>query len=269
MRVAFIGGGVMGEAMVGALLSHGLASPDDIMVSDPNPQRRDALAQRYAVQVTADNLEAAQAPVVVLAIKPQDLALVLKQLQGQLKENQLCLSIVAGATLDRLRFGLAHEAVVRAMPNTPAQIGQGMTVWTTTPQVSAEQHRWAQQILGALGHELWVAEEAYLDMATAVSASGPAYVFLFMEALADAAVHLGLPRPMAKTLVHQTMAGAIALAGASEKSLAELRHSVTSPGGTTAAALLVLEEGALRALITKAVVAAYQKAQALGGSTGK
>ncbi len=269
MKVAIIGGGVMGEAIVSALLSHGLIPPEEILVAEPSIERRAALAEKHGVLVTEDNLDTVESPIVVLAIKPQDLAAVLSQLRGQLHQDQLCLSIVAGATLDRLCFGLVHEAVVRAMPNAPAQIGQGMTVWITTAQVSALQRGWTQQILGALGQELRVAEETYLDMATAISASGPAYVFLFMQALIDAGVHLGLPRAMAEILVNQMLSGSVALVQASGHTLSELRHLVTSPGGTTTEALLVLEEGALRALLTKATIAAYKKSQALGGSSHK
>lgn len=263
--IAFIGGGVMGEAMLRSLLSKGLTTADQATVAETSSTRREYLTQHYRVACTEHGRDAVtRAETVILAIKPQNLTEVLGDLRRALKPEQLVLSIVAGASLHTLTQGLEHPAVVRVMPNTPAQIGAGISVWTTTPQVSEAQKAVVRSILSALGKEIFVAEEHYLDMATALSGSGPAYVFLFIEALTDAGVHIGLPRDIAERLVQQTVAGSAQFAIESGKHPAELRNMVTSPGGTTAEGLLWLEEGALRATITQAVTAAYEKSQALG-----
>jgi len=210
-------------------------------------------------QLAADNSD-----VVVLAIKPQNLVEVMAELSGQLKPNQLVLSIIAGARISSLCIGLNHNCVVRAMPNTPAQIGEGISVWTAAAKVTEQQKGWAGSILGTMGKEIYVDDEKYIDMATAVSASGPAYIFLFMESLIEAAVNIGLPHDMAKELVLQTVLGSGHFIQKSDKSLAELRRMVTSPGGTTAEALLRLEKGRFSDLVMQAVSAAYNKAKRLG-----
>ena len=200
----------------------------------------------------------------MLAIKPQNLAEVMAELNGRLTQKQLVLSIIAGTRIGTLRQGLNHNCVVRAMPNTPAQIGEGISVWTTTPQVTKTQKDWAGSILGAMGKEIYVDDEKYLDMATAVSGSGPAYVFLFVESLVDAAVDIGLPHDMAQKLVLETILGSGHFVQKSDKPLAELRRMVTSPGGTTAEALLKMEKGEFSELVKQAVGAAYNKAKQLG-----
>ncbi len=256
----------MGEAMLSAILDKGLSSPQDISVSDISEIRRQHLEQKYGVAVISDNrLAAERGEVVVLAIKPQNLAEVMAGLNGQLKPTQLVLSIIAGARIDTLCRGLNHNCIVRAMPNTPAQIGEGMSVWTATAKVTKQQRGWARSILGAMGKEIYVDDEKYIDMATAVSGSGPAYFFLFVESLIDAAVHIGLSREMAQELVLQTMLGSAYFIQKSGKQPAELRKMVTSPGGTTAEALLELEKGGFANIITQAVSAAYNKAKKLGG----
>jgi pyrroline-5-carboxylate reductase len=264
MKISFIGGGTMGEAMIKSLLAKGVASPDDVTVSDVSEARRGLLKERYGVKVTADNHEAVDdAQVVVLAVKPQELGKVLGELKG-LSAQQLVLSIVAGANLDKLGQGLGHSCLVRAMPNMPAQIGEGMTVWTATAVVNQQQKEMAQSILAALGDEIYVSSEKYIDMATALSGSGPAYVFLVIEALVDAGVHIGLPRDMAEKLVTKTVLGSTRAVEAMGKHPAELRNMVTSPGGTTTEGLLQLETGGLRSLLLKTVIAAYNKAKDLG-----
>jgi pyrroline-5-carboxylate reductase len=265
LTLAFIGGGTMGEAILAAVLRNGLAAPGAIAVGEPLAQRQEYLRGRYGVQTTSENLRAIHgAQMVVLAVKPQQLGHVMAELQGRLAHSQAVLSIVAGATVETISNGLDHPVVIRVMPNTPAQVGQGMSVWTTAPEVSAGQRQATQEILRTLGLEIYVSEEKYLDMATALSASGPAYVFLFLEALIDAGVYLGLPRDMAQTLAIQTILGSATLARESGKHPAELRNMVTSPGGTTAEALLTLEEEGLRGIIINAVIAAHEKAIALG-----
>ena len=265
MKIAFIGGGNMGEAMLSAVLEKGLSTPQAVSVSDVDKERCDYLAREYSVAVTGSNRQAAEMDdVVVLAIKPQNLAEVMAELDGQLKPAQLVLSIIAGAKINTLSLGLKHGCIVRVMPNTPAQIGEGMSVWTATAEVTEQQKAWAGSILGAMGREIYVDDEKYIDMATAVSGSGPAYVFLFMESLVNAAVHIGLPHDMAQELVLQTVLGSGHFAQKSGKELAELRRMVTSPGGTTAEALLQFEKGEFTELVKQAVKAAYNKAKRLG-----
>jgi len=264
MKISFIGGGMMGEAIVKSVLSKGVAKPADITASDVSQARRDILKKNYGVKTVANNKEAGKgAEVVVLAVKPQELGKVLAEMKG-LTPQQLVLSIVAGATLEGLREGLGHSCLVRAMPNMPAQIGEGMTVWTATAEVNQKQKEMAQSILAALGKEIHVTSEKYIDMATALSGSGPAYVFLIIEALVDAGVHIGLPRDMAEKLVVQTVLGSTRAVEAMGKHPAQLKNMVTSPGGTTTEGLLQLETGGLRSLLLQAVIAAYNKAKALG-----
>ena len=265
MKIAFIGGGNMGEAMVAAVLDKGIATPKDILVSDIVEARRKHIKQKYGVIVVSSNLGALTgSDVVILAIKPQNLTVLMAELSSQFKPAQLVLSIIAGAKIDTLRRGLKHNCIVRAMPNTPAQIGEGMSVWTATTEITEQQKALASSILGAMGGEIYVDGEEYIDMATAVSGSGPAYVFLFMESLIDAAVDIGLPHDMAQELVSQTLLGSGHFAQKSGKELAELRRMVTSPGGTTAEALLQLEKGGFSDLVRQAVRAAYEKAKSLG-----
>jgi len=265
MKIAFIGGGNMGEAMLAAILGKGLSTSQDVSVSDIAEARRRHLKQKYGVITVRDNLGALRGKdVVILAIKPQNLIGVMAELNGWLEPAQLMLSIIAGARIDTLRLGLKHGCIVRAMPNTPAQIGDGMSVWTATAEVTEQQRAWAGSILGAMGREIYVDDEKYIDMATAISGSGPAYVFLFMESLVDAAMDIGLPRDMAQKLVLQTVLGSAHFAQMSGKELAELRRMVTSPGGTTAEALLQFEKGQFAEMVNKAVKAAYNKARELG-----
>lgn len=262
-RIAFIGGGAMGEAMAKCLLTKKVAGAQDLVVSDVSPVRRELLSREYGVSCLADNREAAKnADLIILAVKPQNLSQVMGEIKG-LSPGQLALSIVAGANLATLRRGLNHSYLIRAMPNMPAQIGEGMTVWTATDETEPRQKKLAQIVLSALGKEIYVADEKYLDMATALSASGPAYVFLFIEALIDAGVHIGLPRDVSQTLVIQTIIGSTRTVEKTGKHPADLRNAVTSPGGTTTEALLQLEKGRFRSLFLEAVAAAYEKAKRL------
>ncbi len=266
MQIAFIGGGVMAEAMIRGILDKSSVIADDIVVSDISAERRSHLSQQYGVVIAPDNRSAAEkGEVVVLAVKPQSLSEAMEELKGHIQSHQLVLSIVAGATLAAIKQGLNHATIARAMPNMPAQIGEGVSVWTVTGEVNEQHKEKARSILGALGKELFAPDEKYIDMATAVSGSGPAYVFMIIESFVDAAVHIGLPREMAEQLVLQTVLGATQLVQQTHKHPAELRNLVTSPGGTTAEGLLQLERGGLRALISQAIGASYEKAKALGG----
>ncbi len=264
MRISFIGGGVMGEALIKSLIAKGVAAPKDITISDISQKRRDTLKKSYGVKTIASNLEAVKkAEVIVLAVKPQDLSAVLRELK-KLTPQQLVLSIAAGVTLETLRQGLNHNCLVRAMPNMPAQIGEGMTVWIASAEVSQKQKELAKSILSASGEEIYVNNEKYIDMATALSGSGPGYVFLIIEALTDAGVHIGLPRDTAEKLVIETIIGSARAVKTTAKHPAELKNMVTSPGGTTSEGILQLETGGLRSLLLRAVIAAYDKAKSLG-----
>jgi pyrroline-5-carboxylate reductase len=269
-KITFIGPGVMAEAMIAGLIRQEVAVPQSLCAAGPGEARAVQLAGRYGIGTQTDNAAAAQdADVVVLSVKPQRLGRVLAGLRGALRPDALVLSIVAGASISKIGFGLGHELIVRSMPNTPAQIGEGITVWTSSPQVTAEQREMARVILGALGDEIYVEEENYLDMATALSGTGPAYVFLFMEAMVDAGVHLGFPRRIAEQLVAQTVRGSVDYywnRGDREDRahLARLRNQVTSPGGTSAAALYYLEKAGFRTAISRAIWAAYERSIELG-----
>ena len=255
----------MGEAMLAAVLARALAQPESISVSDVSHKRLEHLKKQYSVTVTPDNPEAiSDKDIIILAVKPQNLAEVMAELKDNLHPAQLILSIIAGAKISTIFLGLTHNAVVRAMPNTPARVGEGMSVWTATSDVTDQQKQAAKSILGAMGRELYVDDEAYLDMATAISGSGPAYFFLMVEALVDAAIEIGLPREMAQELVLQTMLGSGKFIRQSSASPAELRRKVTSPGGTTAAALAQFEKGGFGGLVRRAVKAAYERAKELG-----
>ena len=263
--ISFIGSGTMAEAMIRGLLAQEIVQPEQIIATGPRPERGRELETKYGIRVTVDNTEAAEeGQIVVLSVKPQVLANVMPEIRGHLRRRDLVLSILAGTPIRLLADGLAHAAVVRAMPNTPAQIGQGITVWTATPEVNNRQKGQAQAILGSLGEEIYMGEEDYLDMATALSGTGPAYVFMFMEALIDAGVHMGFSRRVAQQLVLQTIRGSVEYAARSNRHVAELRNQVTSPGGTTAEALYHMEKGGLRTVLSRGIFAAYQRSIALG-----
>jgi len=263
-RIGIIGAGVMAESIIAGLVARDMLAPERITASHPRAERRAQLEKRFGITVVEANLDAAlDADLVVLTVKPQVLAPVMRQLKGNLREDQVVASVLAGATFAKLRAGLEHEALVRVMPNTPAQIGQGMLVWTSTPEVSEERMEQVRGLLGALGRELWVETEKYVDMATALSGTGPTYVFLMMEALIDAGVHMGFPRRIAEEIVLQTVSGSVEFARHSGKHMAELRNMVTSPGGTSAEAIYQMEKGSLRTIYSKAVYAAFQRTQEL------
>lgn len=263
--IALIGHGVMGEAIIAGLIRKGLTSSDHILAAGPRVERGEELRERYNVQTFTDNRAAVnQADVVILSVKPQRLDRVLDGLRGHIPASALVISIVAGATLDRIGAQLGHASLVRAMPNTPGQIGEGITVWTTSASATGAQKALAQQILGALGQEVFVEEENYLDMATALSGTGPAYVFLFLEALIDAGVHLGFPRRIAEQLVLQTVSGSVEYSRRKKSHPAALRNEVTSPGGTSAEAIYYLEKAGFRTAISRAIWAAYERSQELG-----
>ena len=263
--IATVGSGVMAEAMIAGLLRGELVAPDQVVASHPRPERREALERDYGIRTVGSNVEAVQgATVILLGIKPQMLERVGKEIGPTLRRGQLVLSVLAGATTPALRGMLGHDQIVRSMPNTPARLGKGMTVWYATPETTDEQRAQAAALLGALGAQIEVDDEKMVAMATAVSGTGPTYVFLVMEALIDAAVHLGFPRHVAHDLVIETLEGSTLFAKQSGMHPAELRNMVTSPGGTSAAALHELESGRLRTVLSEAVWAAFRRTVELG-----
>lgn len=266
-KIAFIGPGVMAEAMIAGVIRQAVAPAENIFAAGPRMERIQQLKDRYGIQGTTENADASRhAEVVVLSVKPQRLERVLKGLRGAIRSDALVLSIVAGASIEKIGGGLNHKSIVRSMPNTPAQIGQGITVWTASPEVNADQLEMARRILLAMGEQVFVEEENYLDMATALSGTGPAYVFLFMEAMVDAGVHLGFPRRIAEQLVAQTVRGSVDYYAKRDEPvhLARLRNQVTSPGGTSAAALYYLEKAGFRTALSRAIWAAYERSMELG-----
>jgi len=270
LHLAFIGCGVMGESMIAGLLRKDLIDAKNISASHPREARRNELKDRHGISVFEGNADAAksvggkQNSCVLLCVKPQRLERVLGDLTGTLSLDQLVVSIVAGATTEHLAKALGTEKVVRAMPNTPSQIGAGITAWTCTEAVGEQERGRVRELLTALGKELFVETENMIDMATSLSATGPTYIFMVMEALTDAGVHLGFSRDIAKELVQETMLGSVKFAMESHKHPAELRNMVTSPGGTSAEAIYQMEKGTLRTVLSKAVYAAYRRAVELG-----
>jgi len=266
-KIAFIGPGVMAEAMIAGLINEDVVPSEAIVASGPSAARVDELGVRHAIRTETNNAAAVEdADVVVLAVKPQRLDHVMADLRGSVKSSALVVSIVAGATIEKITTGLGHDVVVRSMPNTPAQIGEGITVWTAAESVSDSQKETAREILTAFGDEVFLDEERFLDMATALSGTGPAYVFLFMEAMVDAGVHLGFSRRVAEILVAKTIRGSVDFYSNPDDPLhlARLRNQVTSPGGTSAAALYYLEKAGFRTAISRAIWAAYERSRELG-----
>ena len=266
-KITFVGGGAMGEAIIGSLIGKKLLNPTQICVSEPVPTRREYLNSTYGVTTETDNSQAVTgASVAVLAVKPQVLGPVMADLNGNLSPAALVVSIMAGVQIDTLQSGLCHDKIVRSMPNTPAQVGKGMTVWTDTAAVTESDRAAALVILEAMGEAIYAAEEHYLDMATGLSGSGPGFVYLLLEALIDAGVHIGFSRDQAQLMVLQTVEGSVELMRQSGLHPADLRNRVTSPAGTTAAGTLVLERAGVRSALIDAVDAAYRRSQELGGS---
>lgn len=266
-RLAFIGCGVMAESIIAGLLRKKIVRASQIVASHPRSDRRNELSEKYGIETFAENADAALAAkrgTIILCVKPQRIKRVLQELKDAVSDNQLVLSIVAGTSIGTITETLGSSFVVRAMPNTPSQIGAGMTAWTATDDVDDEYRGQVKTLLSALGKELYVETENMIDMATSLSATGPTYTFLVMEAMTDAGVHLGFSRDVSRELVLQTMLGSVLFAMESHKHPAELRNMVTSPGGTSAEAIYQMEKGSLRTVLSKAIYGAYKRAVELG-----
>jgi pyrroline-5-carboxylate reductase len=269
MRIGIIGAGAMAEAIIKGLLTNRLCGVDELVASAPREERRDFLHAEYGIRAVHDNSEAiCNASTVILCVKPQTVSVVLPELQATMNKSQALISIAAGITMTTLEHGSGNPAVVRAMPNTPCLVGEGMTVWVASSAVGESRIVETEAIFAALGRQMQVSNESFLNMATSISGSGPAYIFLLMEAMTDAGVQIGLPRYMAEELVTQTVLGSARLAQETSRHPAALKNAVTSPGGTAAQALYHLEKGGIRSTMAEAVLAAYHRAQTLGKVEG-
>ncbi len=264
-KVAVIGVGSMGSALIAGLLRDGMTLPDLIRIADLDIDRREKVAQRYGVTASVSNENAVlEADIVFLSVKPQVMQPVLVELHNKIPPRALIVSIAAGITLKQITETLEHPTVIRAMPNTPGKVGQALVAWVSTPDVNEFQRMQAQALLGGIGKTMYFENESDIDRVTAISGSGPAYVMLFIEALIDAGVRLGFSRAVAQQLVYQTVYGTVMYAQESGLHPAQLRNEVTSPAGTTAEALHVFEEHRFRFAISEAVAACYQRSLELG-----
>jgi pyrroline-5-carboxylate reductase len=265
VKIGLIGCGFMGEAILTATIAHGVVGATDVMVAEINDERRAAVANKHGVGTTAELGSAVDgADIVLLAVKPQEFTTIAQRTKGRFRADQTVASIMAGVPIATLQRALGHQAIARVMPNTPASIGEGMSVWTATADVGETARKGIVAILGALGQETYVDDEKYLDMATALSGSGPGFVYLLIEAFVDAGVQIGFRRDVAEKLVLQTFLGSAKYAQLTGKHPAQLRNEVTSPAGTTAAGLFALEDAGVRAAIADAVAASFERAKELG-----
>lgn len=267
IKLAVIGGGKMSEAILSALQQKSVQTMKNVVVCDVHQPRLAYLKDKYNVSITEDAKEAIRdAEVAFLAVKPQNIPVLVESIAG-VPVSGMLLSICAGVTLNDLQTSFKTDKIVRSMPNTAAMIQEGITVWMATSETTPEMRGMAQFLLQSFGDEMEVFEEKYLDMATAVSGSGPAYVFLAMEAMIDAAVHLGFQREVASRLVIATIRGSAAYAEQSGEHVTKLKNDVTSPNGTTASALYELERGGFRTVMADAIWAAYRRSLELGGKS--
>lgn len=268
-RIAFIGAGNMAASLIGGLRAKGLEAAQ-IRASDPGEETRARVSAEHGIEVFADNAQAIEgADVVVLAVKPQAMKAVCEAIRPSLKPGQLVVSIAAGITCASMNNWLGAQPIVRCMPNTPALLRQGVSGLFATNQVTAEQRQQAQELLSAVGVALWLDEEQQLDAVTAVSGSGPAYFFLLIEAMTAAGVKLGLPADIAAQLTLQTALGAAHMAVSSDVDAAELRRRVTSPAGTTEAAIKSFQANGFEALVEKALGAAAHRSAEMAEQLGR
>ena len=267
--IAFIGAGNMASSLIGGLRAKGLDAAQ-IRASDPGADTRAKVAAEHGIEVFADNAQAvANADVIVIAVKPQAMKAVCQDLRPHLKPHQLLVSIAAGITCTSLLNWLGEQPLVRCMPNTPALLGKGVSGLYATAAVTSEQRQQADELLSAVGLVVWVDQEAQIDAVTAVSGSGPAYFFLLIEAMTDAGVKLGLTREVAEQLAQQTALGAAHMAVGSDVDAAELRRRVTSPAGTTEAAIKSFQASGFEAMVEKALSAAAHRSAEMAEQLGQ
>jgi pyrroline-5-carboxylate reductase len=264
-KIGFVGAGVMAEVMIAGLLDEGVVAADRVLASNRRASRSAELAERYGIVASTDNaMVAAEADIVVLSVKPQTLATVLRELKGKVNPEATVLSIVAGARTGLLQRGLGHERVARCMPNLPCRIRQGMTVWAAPADTPEDHTARIETVLGVMGEVIRVTDESHVDRATAVNGTGPAIVAQFVKAMLEAAAYIGVSRSVAKETVLSTLAGTAQMIRDSDDHVAQLIDEVTSPGGTTSRALQVLKQGRFSAVLTESVDAAYQRTLELG-----
>ncbi|HBE76613.1 MAG TPA: pyrroline-5-carboxylate reductase [Firmicutes bacterium] len=267
-KLGIVGGGAMGSALLKGIIDRGLFNPADVFMVETDPAKRDSLKTAYQINVTGDLEQmVANCQTFILAVKPNIVPRVLKELAAGVDGRFLVISIAAGISLTTLEDKLSEARVIRVMPNTPARIGKGISAYTLGKNATDEDDQQVKSILGCIGKAIKLPEHL-LDAVTAVSGSGPAYVFYFLEAMIDAAVMIGLSRADATVLVTETALGSVELMRTTAEDPAKLRNDVTSPGGTTAAALYELQQGGCAGVIMKAIAAAAQKSKELGRSNG-
>jgi pyrroline-5-carboxylate reductase len=265
MKLGFIGGGQMAEAIIDAIITDQFIESSDVTVGDISQERRTHLSETFSIKTTVSNLEVIEnSDTLVVAIKPQDVPLAASEVSGSIKPSCTIVSIVAGARLNKLQELFKHDLVVRVMPNTPAQVKMGMSVWIAAKKVSAKQKAIVATLLQSLGKEMEVEDESAIDMATALSGSGPAYFLLFLEHLIEAGTKIGLTESQAIILAQQTLFGTSRLIESSDFSPSQLREKVTSPGGTTEQAIKKFNDLELSSIVEAAVRAAFEKSKSLG-----
>jgi pyrroline-5-carboxylate reductase len=260
MNISFIGTGIMASSIIKCITEKGLYRKEEITGSGPRLKSLEEVKKRFGINITQKNTDAAKfGDIIILSIKPQVFPAVAEEIKDSINDNQMIVSIMAGVDIETLQRELLHKKIVRAMPNTPAQISEGMTVWTSTKEIKENEKDEVKKIFSSMGKELYFEKEQYVDMATALTGTGPAYIFLFLEAMIAAGVHLGFSRRDTRELVYQTTLGSVLFAINSEKHTSELRDMVTSPGGTSADALYEMEKGSFRTIIEKAVYSAFKR----------
>jgi pyrroline-5-carboxylate reductase len=266
VKLGLIGCGFMGESVLRAALDRKVVRAADVRIAEASENRRAVIERTLGIVPKSDPGDAAEdTDLVIFAVKPQEFDEAAASVRGRTHPGQTVVSIMAGVRIDTIARATGHTAIVRVMPNTPAAIGEGMSAWMATPEVTEAGREQVRTLLAVLGKEVSVADEKYIDMATALSGSGPGFVYLLIEAFIDAGVQIGFRRDVAELLSLQTFLGSARYAAATGKHAAQLRNEVTSPAGTTAAGLLVLEQAGVRAAIAEAVEAAYARARELGG----
>ena len=264
-KFAVIGAGMMGSAIVTGIIKNQVLEPGEIFISDPDSEKTNRLHEQLGTNVAASNTDAVKAAdAVLIAVKPQFLESAFRTIKDTLPGDALVMTIVAGVPVKRYLDELDTDCIVRVMPNTPAQVGEGVCAWFATDAVTSEQKDLAVRILSALGTQFEVKRESDLDLVTAVSGSGPAYVYLFIESMVDAAVQIGIARPLAEKIVLQTVYGSSVYMKHAGKHPVILKNEVTSPGGTTAAALTAMEKEGLRTAVTEGMLACLKKTIELG-----
>ena len=267
MKISFIGSGKMAEALISGITESNTLSPNSINCTDKDHKKTTYMNKKYNINKFTNNLDVIQnADIIFICIKPQDINTLSNELKNQFKNNQTIVSILAGTQIQTLSKLFNHNSIIRIMPNTPAQIKKSVSVWTHTKETDSTHIKQIKSILASIGSDFYVEKEELIDMATALSASGPAYLFLFIESLIEAGKNIGLPDNLSKDFSTKMIDGSINLLNFSEEAPGTLRENVTSPGGTTEAALKVLMKNNFNKIIIEAIKAAHERGLELGKS---